>query len=136
MDGVILTPLKKIPNVNGDVLRAMKASDKGFVGFGEAYFSCLNRGVTKGWKKHNKMTLNLIVITGEIKFVIYNERNYFEVILSKDNYQRLTIAPGLWLAFKGLSKKNTLLNLASIEHDSNESESMNLYDYDYTWNKI
>ena len=117
MDGVILTPLKKIPNVNGDVLRAMKASDKGFVGFGEAYFSCLNQGVTKGWKKHNKMTLNLIVITGEIKFVIYNERNYFEVILSKDNYQRLTIAPGLWLAFKGLSKKNTLLNLASIEHD-------------------
>ena len=66
----------------------------------------------------------------------YNERNYFEVILSKDNYQRLTIAPGLWLAFKGLSKKNTLLNLASIEHDSNESESMNLYDFDYNWNKI
>ena len=136
MDGVILTPLKKIPNANGDVLRAMKASDKGFVGFGEAYFSCLNQGVTKGWKKHNKMTLNLIVITGEIKFVIYNERNYFEVILSKDNYQRLAIAPGLWLAFKGLSKKNTLLNLASIEHDSNESESMNLYDFDYNWNKI
>ena len=56
--------------------------------------------------------------------------------MSKDNYQRLTIAPGLWLAFKGLSKKNTLLNLASIEHDSNESESMNLYDFDYNWNKI
>ena len=55
MDGVILTPLKKIPNANGDVLRAMKASDKGFVGFGEAYFSCLNQGATKGWKKHNKM---------------------------------------------------------------------------------
>ena len=105
MDGVILTPLKKIPNANGDVLRAMKASDKGFVGFGEAYFSCLNQGATKGWKKHNKMTLNLIVITGEIKFVMYDERNYYEVILSKDNYQRLTIAPGLWLAFKGLSKK-------------------------------
>tara|TARA_B110000259_G_C13975367_1_gene386491 strand:- start:311 stop:721 length:411 start_codon:yes stop_codon:yes gene_type:complete len=136
MDGVILTPLKKIPNANGDVLRAMKASDKGFVGFGEAYFSCLNQGATKGWKKHNKMTLNLIVITGEIKFVMYDERNYYEVILSKDNYQRLTIAPGLWLAFKGLSKKNTLLNLASIEHDSNESESMNLYDFDYNWNKI
>ena len=136
MDGVILTPLKKIPNANGDVLRAMKASDKGFVRFGEAYFSCLNQGATKGWKKHNKMTLNLIVITGEIKFVMYDERNYYEVILSKDNYQRLTIAPGLWLAFKGLSKKNTLLNLASIEHDSNESESMNLYDFDYNWNKI
>lgn len=135
MDGIILTPLKKIPNINGDVLHAMKASDKGFNGFGEAYFSCLNQGSIKGWKKHNKMTLNLIVITGDIKFVIYNEKNYFEVVLSKHNYQRLTIAPGLWLAFKGLSKKNILLNLANIEHDEKESESMNLLDFNYNWNK-
>jgi len=135
MDGIILTPLKKIPNINGDVLHAMKASDKGFDGFGEAYFSCLHQGSIKGWKKHNKMTLNLIVITGDIKFVIYNEKNYFEVVLSKDNYQRLTIAPGLWLAFKGLSKKNILLNLANIEHNEKESESMNLHDFNYNWNK-
>ena len=135
MDGIILTPLKKIPNINGDVLHAMKVSDNGFNGFGEAYFSSLNQGSIKGWKKHNKMTLNLIVITGDIKFVIYNKKNYFEVVLSKDNYQRLTISPGLWLAFKGLSKKNILLNLANIEHDAKESESMNLHDFDYNWDK-
>tara|TARA_X000001036_G_C20546184_1_gene752392 strand:- start:619 stop:1029 length:411 start_codon:yes stop_codon:yes gene_type:complete len=135
MDGVILTPLKKIPNISGDVLHAMKASDEGFHGFGEAYFSCLNQGEIKGWKKHIKMTLNLIVITGEIKFVIFNERNYYEATLSKNNYQRLTVAPGLWLAFKGLSKENVLLNLASIEHDPSESKQMNLHDLNYNWNK-
>ncbi len=135
MDGIILTPLKKIPNSSGDVLHAMKTSDRGYNGFGEAYFSCLNQGAIKGWKKHNKMTLNIVVITGEIQFVIYNEKNYFEVILSKDNFQRLTILPGLWLAFKGLSQKNVLLNLANIEHDANESENMNLHDLDYNWNK-
>ena len=133
MDGIILTPLKKIPNINGDVLHAMKVSDNGFNGFGEAYFSSLNQGSIKGWKKHNKMTLNLIVITGDIKFVIYNKKNYFEVVLSKDNYQRLTISPGLWLAFRGLSKENVLLNLASIEHDPIEAESLNLDDIDYSW---
>ena len=135
MDGIILTPLKKIPNISGDVLHALKSSDEGFAGFGEAYFSCLNQGAIKGWKKHNKMTLNLVVITGKIKFVIYNKINYFDVILSKDNFQRLTIAPGLWLAFKGLSKKNVLLNLANIEHDINESENMDLNNFDYKWNK-
>lgn len=135
MDGIILTPLKKIPNINGDVLHAMKASDEGFSGFGEAYFSSLKKGAIKGWKKHNIMTLNLVVITGEIKFVITDKKNYFEVILSKDNYQRLSIAPGLWLAFKGLSKTNVLLNLANIEHDPHEIEKMILSDLDYDWNK-
>jgi dTDP-4-dehydrorhamnose 3,5-epimerase len=135
MDGVILTPLKKITNISGDVLHAMKATEKEFHGFGEAYFSCLNYEAIKGWKKHIRMTLNLIVITGEIKFVIFNEKNYYEVVLSKNNYQRLTVAPGLWVAFKGLSEENVLLNLANIEHDPSECENMNLHDVDYNWNK-
>jgi len=135
MDGVILTPLKKIPNIRGNVLHAMKASDEGFHGFGEAYFSCLNHGEIKGWKKHFIMTLNLVVIMGEVKFVIFNNKNYYEAILSKKNYQRLTVSPGLWVAFKGLSKENILLNLANIEHDPNETEQMNLNVFNYDWNK-
>ena len=95
--------------------------------------SSINKGAIKGWKKHNKMTLNLIVIIGEIKFVVYNESNYFETKLSNDNYFRLTISPGLWFAFKGLNKNNSLINIANIVHDPNESESMNLFDFDYNW---
>ena len=43
MDGVILTPLKKIHNLRGYVFHAMKKSDIGFDGFGEAYFSTVNK---------------------------------------------------------------------------------------------
>ena len=43
MDGVILTPLKKIHNLKGCVFHAMKKSDVGFDGFGEAYFSTVNK---------------------------------------------------------------------------------------------
>ena len=111
----------------------MKASDPGYISFGEAYMSSINKGVIKGWKKHKKMTLNLIVIIGEIKFVVYNELNYFETKLSNDNYFRLTISPGLWFAFKGLNKNNSLINIANIAHDPNESENMNLFDFDYNW---
>ena len=66
MDGVILTPLKKITHVKGDIFHAMKKSEKAFSGFGEAYFSSVYQGKIKGWKKHNKMTLNIIVVKGEI----------------------------------------------------------------------
>ena len=34
------------------------------------YFSVVNPGVVKGWKLHKKMTCNLIVPIGTIKFVI------------------------------------------------------------------
>ena len=61
MDGVILTPLKQIYNSKGDIFHAMKKSDKGFNGFGEAYFSTILKGEIKGWKKHTRMTLNIIV---------------------------------------------------------------------------
>lgn len=136
MDGVTLTPLKKITHPKGDVFHAMKASDNGFCGFGEAYFSTVNQGEAKGWKKHREMTLNLVVVTGEIEFVVYDRGSFFNVKLSKDNYQRLTIKPNLWLAFRGIRDENILLNLASIEHNSNESENEKLDNFDYDWREL
>ena len=134
MDGVTLTPLRRIEHPKGDIYHAMKASDDGFSGFGEAYFSTVNKSDIKGWKKHNEMTLNLIIVMGEVEFVVHNGIDFFNVKLSKDNYQRLTVKPGLWVAFRGLSNENMLLNLASIEHDPNESKGVDLYTFDYDWN--
>jgi dTDP-4-dehydrorhamnose 3,5-epimerase len=135
MDGVILRPLKQIYHPKGDIFHAMKKSDDGFNGFGEAYFSTINKGDIKGWKKHTKMTLNLIVPVGEIEFVVYNEetKEFFSVKLSQNNYQRLTVKPGLWMAFRGCGEYNILLNLASIEHDPNEAINIDLSEINYEW---
>lgn len=135
MDGVILTPLKQIYNPKGNIFHAMKNSDIGYSGFGEAYFSTIDQNKIKGWKKHTKMTLNLIVPIGEIEFVIYNEKNkdFFSVKLSKNNYQRLTVSPNLWMAFRGIGEYNMLLNLASIEHDPNEAVNVDLDKIKYEW---
>ena len=136
MDGVTLTPLKQITHPKGDIFHAMKASDDGFSGFGEAYLSTVNQGEAKGWKKHTEMTLNLIVVIGEIEFVVYDDNRFYGVKLSKNNYQRLTVGPGLWLAFRGLDSENMLLNLASIEHDPNESENVDLGIFNYSWDDL
>ena len=135
MDGVIVTPLKQIHNPKGDIFHAMKKSDDGFDGFGEAYFSTIHKNDIKGWKKHNEMTLNLIVPIGEIEFIVYNEntKEFFSVELSRDNYQRLTVRPNLWMAFRGLKENSMLLNLASIEHDPNESINVELSEIKYEW---
>jgi len=138
MDGIILTPLKQIYNSKGDIFHAMKKSDEGYDGFGEAYFSTIYKGDIKGWKKHTKMTLNLVVPFGEIEFVVYNEniKEFFSVSLSQNNYQRLTILPNLWLSFRGISENSMLLNLASIEHDPTEAVNIELEEIKYEWSTI
>ena len=135
MDGVILTPLKQIYNPKGDIFHAMKKSDHGFDGFGEAYFSTINQGEIKGWKKHTKMTLNLVVPVGEIEFVIYDEntKEFFSVKISQDNYQRLTVKPNLWMAFRGMQENSILLNLASIEHNPDEASNIEISKISYEW---
>jgi len=80
--------------------------------------------------------LNLVVVIGEIEFVVYDDNRFYGVKLSKNNYQRLTVGPGLWLAFRGLDSENMLLNLASIEHDPNESENVDLGIFNYSWDDL
>ena len=135
MDGVVLTPLKQIHNPKGDIFHAMKKSDVGFDGFGEAYFSTIHKNDIKGWKKHTKMTLNLVVPVGEIKFVVYNDetKEFFSVELSQKNYQRLTIKAGLWVAFRGECEDSMLLNIASIEHDPSEAINLDISEIKYEW---
>lgn len=135
MDGVVLTPLKQIYNPKGDIFHAMKESDAGFDGFGEAYFSTIKKGDIKGWKKHTEMTLNIVVPVGEIEFIVYSDviNEFYSVRLSQKNYQRLTIKPSLWVAFRGIRESNMLLNLASMEHDPNESISCELNMVEYAW---
>lgn len=135
MDGVTLTPLKQIFHPKGDIYHAMKKSDIGFDSFGEAYFSTIHLGDIKGWKKHTQMKLNLVVPSGEIEFVIYDEKTkeFLNIKLSQKNYQRVTIDAGLWVAFRGLSESSMLLNIASIEHDPNESVNLELDKIKYEW---
>jgi len=135
MDGVILTPLKQIYHPKGDIFHAMKKSDPGFDAFGEAYFSTIHKGDVKGWKKHTQMTLNLVVPVGEIEFIVHDaqKNEFFSVKLSPENYQRLTVKPGLWMAFRGIGEYNLLLNLANLEHDPSESENIELNHISYDW---
>ncbi|HIP54002.1 MAG TPA: dTDP-4-dehydrorhamnose 3,5-epimerase [Sulfurimonas autotrophica] len=135
MDKVILTPLKQIIHPKGDIYHGMKKSDAGYDGFGEAYFSTINKEEIKGWKKHTIMTLNLVVPVGAIEFVVYDEedKSFFTQILSQENYQRLTVKPNAWMAFRGIGEHNILLNLANIEHNPDEALNIPLAEISYEW---
>jgi dTDP-4-dehydrorhamnose 3,5-epimerase len=136
---VVITNLDVINMPGGNVMHAMKETGTGYAGFGEAYFSQVDKGIIKAWKRHKNMTLNLVVPVGEIKFVLFDDRDvsntrFQEIIISRKNYCRLTVPPMVWMGFQGLSNDGSmLLNIANIEHDPGEVDRLEIDKMNYNW---
>ena len=122
---VVIKKLKKFELDEGDVFHALKDSESEFCGFKEAYFSTIRHNKIKAWKKHLKMTMNLIVPLGAVQFIFYDLENNLlnNIIIGEDNYCRITVPPNIWCGFKGLSSKTSyILNIADTSHDPLEVE--------------
>ena len=136
---VIITHLDVVDTPGGNVMLGMKETSVGYAGFGEAYFSQVHEGAIKAWKRHKNMTLNLVVPLGEIKFVLFDDRDasntrFQEVIISRDSFYRLTVPPMIWVGFQGLSNSESLLlNIANIEHDPSEIDRLEIEKINYDW---
>jgi dTDP-4-dehydrorhamnose 3,5-epimerase len=119
----------------GDVLHAMKCTDTGYAGFGEAYFSLVSMGAVKAWKLHTQMTMNIIVPVGRVRFVFHLRATdeYRVEELGEDRYARLTVPPGIWFGFQGLAAHNLLLNIANIPHDPAEVQRLAISEIKFGW---
>ena len=134
---ILVTPLIRIPTIGGDVMHALKNSDNGFNGFGEVYFSWVERGAIKAWKCHQHMTLNLVAPLGEISFVFHikDQENCFRTEnIGEEKYVRLTVPPGIWFGFQGRgSGQSLLMNLADMAHDPDEVLRKKTSEIVYNW---
>lgn len=142
INGVQIHDLKQIALPKGDLWHGCKATDEGFVGFGEVYFTQVNHKERKGWKRHNRYTLNIVVLQGEIRFVIYDDRpesstkgQYEQIILTPNgNYKRMTVPAGVWMAFEGIGEgRNMLMDLIPEPHDSSEADNKDLDEISFAW---
>ncbi|MCJ7740670.1 dTDP-4-dehydrorhamnose 3,5-epimerase family protein [Candidatus Microgenomates bacterium] len=126
--GVKITKLKQIVDERGKVMHMLKRTDPVFQRFGEIYFSTVHSGIIKGWHLHKKMTLNYTVPYGKIRLVLYDGRQnsktkgkIMKITISPKNYYLVTVPPGIWNAFAGLGKTDSIVaNCATIPHDPEE----------------
>lgn len=132
---ILRTPLQRILLTEGDVLHAVKKNDPGYVNFGEAYFSQVHFGAIKAWKRHLRMTLNLIVPIGEVIFIFVDGYGGIRrEKIGENDYARLTVPPGIWFGFYGASAPFSLImNIADIPHDPLEIERGDKSKFKFEW---
>ena len=139
LEGFKIIKLKQYFLEEGKLFHGLKNSDDGYDKFGEIYFSFINKNSIKAWKYHKKMTLNLIVPVGSIRFNFLDFREEsstfkekFALTLSNKDYSRLTVPPKIWFGFKGLGDKtNLLVNIANMPHDDNEVETKDIDKFEF-----
>lgn len=143
IEGLIQTPTKKIENDQGMIMHMMRKDSEIFQNFGEIYFSLTYPGVVKGWTCHKQMTQNYAVPSGELKVVLYDGRQdsqtygkINEILVGRNNYQILTIPPGVWYSFTPLNKKEAMIaNCTDLPHSEGESSKLPIdtSEIPYSW---
>lgn len=146
INGVVVTPLKQIFDERGKVMHMLRKDSPNFENFGEIYFSCTFPSVVKAWHLHREMTLNYAVIQGQVKLVLYDDRDdsstsgtIQEIFLSPENYMLVTVPPKIWNGFKCIGTETAILaNCASMPHDPNEIQRASPTDsrFPYNWSII
>lgn len=143
IDGVVVKPLRRIPDERGFIMHMLRADDPDFERFGEIYFTTAYPGVIKAWHMHKEMTLNYAVVVGMIKLALYDDRadsptrgEIQELFIGQENYQLVKIPPLVWNGFKTIGTQMVILaNCASLPHDPNELVRMPPFDSSipYDW---
>lgn len=143
MEGVLIKPLKVFSDERGKVMHMLGSDDPLFKQFGEVYFSIVNPGIIKGWKKHSKMTQHFAVPIGNIKLVLYDDRENSstkgeiqEIFIGIENYQLVRIPPLICYSFKAIGNEFALIaNCTDLSHDPNEVTNIEPFDkrIPYNW---
>ena len=128
IEGVKITYKKQFFDERGKVMHMLRSDDPEFQKFGEIYFSCTYPNAIKAWHMHKEMTLNYAVISGQIKFVLYDDRDTSptkgllqEFFISPQNYYLVSVPPQIWNGFKSVGNETAIVaNCSSHPHSNDE----------------
>jgi dTDP-4-dehydrorhamnose 3,5-epimerase len=74
IDGVVVKPLRVIPDERGFLMEMLRSDDEVFEKFGQAYITACYPGVVKGWHYHKKQTDHFVCVKGMAKVVLFDGR--------------------------------------------------------------
>jgi dTDP-4-dehydrorhamnose 3,5-epimerase len=116
IEGIVVKPLKVIPDERGYLMEMMRADDPFFQQFGQSYLTAVYPGVVKGWHYHELQTDHFVCVRGMAKVVLYDRREASttrgevnEFFMGEKNNILLVIPPGVLHGMKGVGTETALI---------------------------
>lgn len=128
LQGVRVRPLKRVGDHRGSLLSMLRSDDQSFERFGEIYFSRVEAGAVKAWRRHRRLTSNLAVPWGTLNLVLYDDRagsqtqgQVMSLVIGEAEYVLVTVPPEIWTGWQCVGESPALLaNCATEPHDDGE----------------
>jgi dTDP-4-dehydrorhamnose 3,5-epimerase len=122
---VDIRDLKLLPNERGRLMEVQRADEPDFPGFGQAYVTSTYAGVIKAWYRHKTQIDQIVVVTGLLKLVLYDDRDgsptngvVQEIVLGDLAPRLVRIPPGVWHGFQTIGGREAfVLHLNTVPFD-------------------
>jgi dTDP-4-dehydrorhamnose 3,5-epimerase len=116
IQGVVVKPLRVLPDERGWLMEMLRSDDEVFEKFGQVYLAVCYPGVVKGWHYHKVQTDHFVVVKGMAKVVLYDYRQdsptfreLQEFFLGERNPILLKIPPMVVHGFKAVGGESAYL---------------------------
>lgn len=127
-------PTRRIDVPGGAVTRFVRSDEPDYQGFGEVYFTSIESGAVKAWRRHSRANLFLTVVHGEVLVVLRDPLSTGSFILNSEQPARLSIAAGTWFGFSGRSQEAGIIcSFSDLPHDPDEVERVSIDAFPYDW---
>lgn len=149
INGVEIKDLTVYSDERGFFAEILRESEKKFgVKFAQLSFSKTFHGIAKGWHLHKKQTDFVCVISGDIKYVMYDTRKksktykkLIEVLMGETaGYRLIKVPPGIAHGYKIINGPAYVIYLTDQEYDPKDELRISHDDkeigYDWIKNQV
>jgi len=132
----LLQSTLRFDSAGGPVTRFVRRDDPDFSEFGEVYFSAVESGAIKAWKRHSRARLLVSVPHGKVAFVLRDCVGAGTYVLGSAKPERLAIPPGAWFGFTGRYEETSIVcSFSDLLHDPSEVENLPLSAFSHDWSQ-
>jgi dTDP-4-dehydrorhamnose 3,5-epimerase len=116
IDGVVVKPLRVVPDERGRLVEILRADDDVFEQFGQCYVTTARPGAVKAWHYHKLQSDNFAVVSGMAKVVLFDDRpdsatrgEIVELFAGEHNPVLIHVPPLVYHGFKGISDHDAII---------------------------
>ena len=74
IEGVVIKPLRVIPDDRGRLMEILRCDDDMFATFGQVYMTTTYPGVVKAWHMHKEQTDHMCAVSGMFRLALFDAR--------------------------------------------------------------